>query len=232
SDASVCRYTVDVPALEIATITAGGGTIARLDRAGLLDVGPDSAGADPGPACYGKGGTAPTVTDADLVCGYLDQDYFLGGSQALDLVAAQRALNALAEPLGVTPVAAALGIIRLINGRMADEVRVQAAKRAVDLASFVLVPFGGAGPLHAAAVASGLGTPGVLVPPNPGAFSPVGLLSTDILHDYVRSSLVPLADLAPETANRIFRELEAQARAELAREGFDAPPAIERSLDL
>ena len=232
SDSTVCRYTVDVPALEIATITAGGGTIARLDRAGLLDVGPESAGADPGPACYGKGGTAPTVTDADLFCGYLDPDYFLGGSQALDLAAAQRALKTLAGPMGVTPVAAALGIIRLINGRMADEVRVQAAKRAVDLASFVLVPFGGAGPLHAAAVASELGITRVLVPPNPGAFSALGLLCTDVLHDYVRSSLAPLADLAPETANRIFRELEAQVRAELAREGFDAPPTIERSLDL
>src|SRR5262249_25692492 len=232
SDASVCRYTVDVPALEIATITAGGGTIARLDRAGLLDVGPDSAGADPGPACYGKGGTAPTVTDADLVCGYLDQDYFLGGSQALDPAAAQRALATLAGRMGVTPVAAALGIIRLINGRMADEVRVQAAKRAIDLASFVLVPFGGAGPLHAAAVAAELGITRVLVPPNPGAFSALGLLCTDVVHDYMRSSLAPLAELAPATANRIFLELEAQARADLASEGLDVPPTIERSLDL
>jgi N-methylhydantoinase A len=232
SDSSVCHYTVDVPALEIATITAGGGTIARLDRAGLLDVGPESAGADPGPACYGNGGTAPTVTDADLVCGYLDPEYFLGGAQALDPVAAQRALDSLAGPLGITPVAAALGIIRLINGRMADEVRVQAAKRAVDLASFVLVPFGGAGPLHAAAVASELGITRVLVPPNPGAFSALGLLCTDILHDYVRSSLAPLADLTPATASRILFELETQARADLAREGLDRPPTIDRSLDL
>jgi N-methylhydantoinase A len=232
SDSSVCRYTVDVPALEIATITAGGGTIARLDRAGLLDVGPESAGADPGPACYAKGGTAPTVTDADLVCGYLDPEYFLGGSQALDLAAAQRALDILAAPLGVTPIAAALAIIRLINGRMADEVRVQAAKRAVDLASFVLVSFGGAGPLHAAAVAAELGITAVLVPPNPGAFSALGLVCTDILHDYVRSSLAPLADPAPATASRIFRELESQARADLLREGLHQPPIVERSLDL
>ena len=115
---------------------------------------------------------------------------------------------------------------------MADEVRVQAAKRAVDLASFVLVPFGGAGPLHAAAVASELGITRVLVPPNPGAFSALGLLCTDILHDYVRSSLAPVADLAPATANRILSELETQARADLAREGLDRPPTIERSLDL
>ena len=201
SDLSVCRYTVDVPALEIATITAGGGTIARLDRAGLLDVGPESAGAEPGPACYGKGGTAPTVTDADLLCGYLDADYFLGGSQALDLAAAQRALDTLAGPLGISPIAAALGIIRLINGRMADEVRVQAAKRAVNLASFVLVPFGGAGPLHAAAIAAELGITRVLVPPNPGAFSALGLLCTDIVHDYVRSRPALLAALAPTGAN-------------------------------
>jgi N-methylhydantoinase A len=232
SDSQICRYTVDVPALEIATITAGGGTIARLDRAGLLDVGTDSAGAEPGPACYGKGGTAPTVTDADLVCGYLDPEYFLGGSQALDLTAAQRAVDRLADPLGVSPIAAALGIIRLINGRMADEVRVQAAKRAVDLASFVLVPFGGAGPLHAAAVASELGITRVLVPPNPGAFSALGLICTDILHDYVRSSLAPLKELAPSTANRIFCELESQARGDLLREGLHQAPMMERSLDL
>jgi N-methylhydantoinase A len=232
SDSSVCRYTVDVPALEIATITAGGGTIARLDRAGLINVGPESAGADPGPACYGKGGTAPTVTDADLVGGYLDPDYFLGGSQALDLAAALQAVGTVAGPLGISPVAAALGIIRLVNGRMADEVRVQAAKRAVDLASFVLVPFGGAGPLHAAAVAAELGITRVLVPPNPGAFSAFGLLCTDILHDYVRSGLAPLAELAPATVNRAFLDLEAQARADLAREGLSGPAMIERSLDL
>jgi N-methylhydantoinase A len=232
SDSSVCRYTVDVPALEIATITAGGGTIARLDRAGLLDVGPESAGAEPGPACYGKGGTAPTVTDADLLCGYLDADYFLGGSQALDLAAAQRALDTLAGPLGISPIAAALGIIRLINGRMVDEVRVQAAKRAVNLASFVLVPFGGAGPLHAAAIAAELGITRVLIPPNPGAFSALGLLCTDIVHDYVRSRPALLAALAPAVANRLFGELEAQARADLLQEGLDGPAQIERSLDL
>ena len=228
TNSSVCRYTVDVPALEIATITAGGGTIAWLDRAGLINVGPESASANPGPACYGKGGMAPTVTDADLVCGYLDADYFLGGTQRLDPEAAQQALGTLAAPLGLTPIGAALGIIRLINARMADEVRVQAAKRAVDLASFVLVPFGGAGPLHAAAVAADLGIGSVLVPPNPGAFSALGLLCTDILHDYVRSSLAPLAALAPDTATKIFAELEMRAIEDLAREGL-AGPAMGRT---
>ncbi|MFL6796563.1 MAG: hydantoinase/oxoprolinase family protein [Xanthobacteraceae bacterium] len=232
SDTTVCRYTVDVPALEIATITAGGGTIARLDRAGFLNVGPESAGADPGPACYGKGGVAPTVTDADLMCGYLDPDYFLGGSQALDVGAAERALQTLAGPMGVTPVGAALGIIRLINGRMADEVRVQAAKRAVNLGSFVLVPFGGAGPLHAAAVAAELGITRVLVPPNPGAFSALGLLCTDVVHDYIRSSLTPLTELVPNAVNGIFLDLEVRARADLGGEGLDQPAMIERSLDL
>jgi N-methylhydantoinase A len=223
ADSSVCRYTVDAPALEIATITAGGGTIAWLDRAGLINIGPESAGADPGPACYGKGGAAPTVTDADLVCGYLDPDFFLGGSQRLDPAAAWQALDALAKPLGMSPVGAALGIVRLVNGRMADEVRVQAAKRAVDLTSFVLVPFGGAGPLHAAAVAGELGIARVLVPPNPGAFSALGLLCTDILHDYVRSRLAPLADLQPTTASAIYTELEAQAQDDHARQGMSGP---------
>src|SRR5690606_16518096 len=132
----------------------------------FLVVGPQSAGADPGPACYGRGGARPTVTDADVACGYLNPDYFLGGAQTLDVDASRRALDEhVARPLGLDAVAAAAGVRRIVDMRMADEVRVFAAKRGVDLTSFTLLPFGGAGAVHAAAVAEELNMRSILVPP-------------------------------------------------------------------
>ncbi len=230
----IAERDVHLPMLDVATISAGGGTIARVDAARQPVVGPDSAGADPGPACYGKGGAAPTVTDADLVCGYLNPDHFLGGRQVLDKDAAGTAIGrAIAEPMGLDTETAALGIVRLINGRMADEIRVRAATKAVDVRGFTLVPFGGAGPVHAAMVATELGIRRVLVPPHPGAFSALGLLCSDVVHDYVRSELGPFEALAPGDAETRFAELEARARSELAAEGFDADAAIfGRELDL
>src|SRR3984893_3465500 len=186
----IARRQVDVPALDMTTISAGGGSIASIDGGGFLNVGPQSAGADPGPACYGRGGTRPTVTDADLLCGYLNPDYFLGGAQTLDVAAARAALRAhMAEPLKMDVPAAAAGIQRIVDMRMADEVRVFAAKRGVDLSAFTLLPFGGAGAVHAAAVAEELRMRRILVPPRPGAFSALGLLCTDVVHDYIRSEL-------------------------------------------
>src|SRR5262249_51684525 len=183
----IARRQVDVPALDMTTISAGGGSIAWIDGGGFLNVGPQSAGADPGPACYGRGGLRPTVTDADLVCGYLNPDYFLGGAQKLDVAAACATLKAhVADPLQMD-VTAAAGIQRIVDMRMADEVRVFAAKRGVDLSAFTLLPFGGAGAVHAAAVAEELGMRRILVPPRPGAFSALGLLCTDVVHDYIRS---------------------------------------------
>jgi N-methylhydantoinase A len=230
----IARREVDVPALDMTTISAGGGSIASIDGGGFLNVGPHSAGADPGPACYGRGGTRPTVTDADLVCGYLNPDYFLGGAQTLDLAAARAAIEAdIAKPLGIDVLSAAAGIQRVVDMRMADEVRVFAAKRGVDLTSFTLLPFGGAGAVHAAAVADELGIRRILVPPRPGAFSALGLLCTDVVHDYIRSELRPLADLAADHAEAIFRQLEARARDELAQEGMDTTAAnFARELDL
>src|SRR5713101_1875948 len=188
----IARRQVDVPALDMTTISAGGGSIAWIDGGGFLNVGPQSAGADPGPACYGRGGTRPTVTDADLVCGYLNPDYFLGGAQRLDVAAARAAIEAqVADPLRMDGLAAAAGIQRIVDMRMADEVRVFAAKRGVDLSAFTLLPFGGAGAVHAAAVADELGMRRILVPPRPGAFSALGLLCTDVVHDYIRSELRP-----------------------------------------
>jgi N-methylhydantoinase A len=230
----IARRQIDVPALDMTTISAGGGSVAWVDQSGFLNVGPRSAGAEPGPACYGRGGTEPAVTDADLVCGFLNSDYFLGGAQRLDVAAAQAALNShIADPLKLSVMEAAAGIRRIVDMRMADEVRVFGAKRGVDLTSFTLLPFGGAGAVHAAAVAEELAMRRILVPPRPGAFSALGLLCTDVVHDYIRSELKPLAAVAPEHAESIFAALEAKARAELAAEGMAGSDArFMRELDL
>jgi N-methylhydantoinase A len=174
------------------------------------------------------------VTDADLVCGFLNPDYFLGGAQRLDAEAAWAALEAkIAKPLGMGERAAAAGIRRIVDVRMADEVRVVAAKRGTDTHDFTLLPFGGAGGVHAAAVAQELGMRRILVPPRPGAFSALGLLCTDVVHDYVRSELRPLARVDPAHAEAIFRDLEARARGELAAEGLGGAAAtFQREFDL
>jgi N-methylhydantoinase A len=219
-------HPIRVPVIDLAEVSAGGGSIAWVDGGGFLNVGPQSAGADPGPACYGRGGTRPTVTDADIVCGLLNPDYFLGGAQTLDVAAAADALKThAANPLKMSVREAAAGIRRIVDMRMADEIRVFAAKRGVDLTAFTLLPFGGAGAVHAAAVADELGMRRILVPPRPGAFSALGLLCTDVVHDYIRSELQPLDAVAPAHAEEIFRALEAKARGELAAEGLDARQA-------
>ncbi len=230
----IARRPVGVPALDLTTISAGGGSIARVDEGGFLTVGPESAGAAPGPVCYGKGGEDPTVTDADLVCGYLNPGHLLGGAQPLDAEAAARALESrIGARLGMTAREAAAGIRRIVDMRMADEVRVVAARRGVDAGAFALLPFGGAGAVHAAAVAEELGIGRILVPERPGAFSALGLLCADVVHDHIRSELRPLARTAAAHAETVFRELEAQARADLAAEGLDARRARHlRELDL
>ncbi len=230
----VARRQLDIPALDLTTISAGGGSIVWIDRAGFLTVGPQSAGADPGPVCYGRGGSNPTVTDADIVCGFLNPDYFLGGSQKLDSDAARAALEAkIARPMTMSVTEAATGIRRIVDMRMADEVRVFAARRGVDLGEFALLPFGGAGAVHAAAVAEELGMRRIIVPARPGAFSALGLLCTDVIHDYIRSELGALDRLDPAHAEEIFSEIEAKAATELAEEGLDPSAAVfERELDL
>jgi N-methylhydantoinase A len=234
TEAVIARRQVGVPALDMTTISAGGGSIAWIDPGGFLNVGPHSAGANPGPACYGRGGAQPTVTDADLVCGYLNADYYLGGAQRLDIAASRAALEAhIAGPLRMEVMEAAAGIQRIVDMRMADEVRVFAAKRGVDLSSFTLLPFGGAGAVHAAAVAAELGMRRILVPPRPGAFSALGLLCTDVVHDYIRSELRPLVEVSADHADEIFRQLERTARDELDAEGMDpGGVSFERELDL
>ena len=234
TESEIGRRPIAVPTLDLTTISAGGGSIAWIDGGGLLAVGPRSAGSDPGPACYGKGGADPTVTDADIVCGYLNPDHLLGGAQPLDFDAALGALeNRLARPLGMDGREAAQGIRRIVDMRMADEVRVVAAKRGVDPHDFTLLPFGGAGAVHAASVAEELGMHRILVPARPGAFSALGLLCSDVVHDYVRSELGPLLHVGPAHAESVFAKLEARAAGELAAEGLDPASARHlRELDL
>lgn len=234
AEAVVADRIVGVPALDVSTISAGGGSIARVNASGLLEVGPDSAGAAPGPACYGKGGVLPTVTDADLASGFLNPGFFLGGEMSLDKDAATSAIDSqVAQPMGADVQTAAAGIVRVINARMADEIRVQAAKKGVDLTDFTLVPFGGAGPVHAAAVAQDLQIGRVLVPESPGAFSAFGLLCADVVHDYIRSDLQAMDGIDPRHVEACFAALEDRAAAELRDEGLgDEQAQFLREMDL
>ena len=234
TESVIARRPLGVPTLDLTTISAGGGSIARIDAGGFLVVGPDSAGADPGPVCYSAGGTQPTVTDADVVCGVLNPAHLLGGAQSIDAEAALDAIrDRIGAPLGLDGHEAAAGIRRIVDMRMADEVRVVAAKRGVDAHDFTLLPFGGAGAVHAGAVAAELGIRRILVPERPGAFSALGLLCTDVVHDYVRSELRPLGQVAAEHGEAIFAELECRAAEDLAAEGLAADDsAFERELDL
>jgi N-methylhydantoinase A len=209
-----------VPMLDINTVSAGGGTIARVDDGGGLRVGPRSAGAQPGPAAYGHGGTEATVTDADVVLGYLNPAWLLDGDLPIDAAAAHGAIEKVAQGLGVGTLRAADGIVRVVNIKMAEAIRAISTERGFDLREFCLIPFGGAGPLHASQIAIDLGIPTVMVPAAPGATSALGLLMSDVRHDFVRSRLLPLAELDPATANELFAEMADAARAQLASEGF------------
>lgn len=209
-----------VPMLDINTVSAGGGTIARVDEGGGLRVGPRSAGAVPGPAAYGRGGTEATVTDADVVLGYLNPEWLLDGDLRVDATAAHAAVGRVADGLGVSALRAADGIVRVVNIKMAEAIRAISTERGFDLREFCLIPFGGAGPLHACQIAIDLGIPMVLVPPGPGATSALGLLMSDVKHDLVRSRLSPLAELDAGEVNALFEELAEAARAQLAAEGF------------
>jgi N-methylhydantoinase A len=223
-----------VPMLDINTVSAGGGTIAEVDRFGVLQVGPHSAGAAPGPACYGHGGEKPTITDCNLVLACLSADNFLRGRMRLDSAKARAAIEGkVAHPLSLGVAEAAEGIIRIIDVKMEEAIKAISTMRGHDLRDFMLLAFGGAGPLHAARMARDLGMAGVIVPRYPGVFSAIGLLMSDVKHDYIRSRLTPLDEVAPADVNAMLDELAAQARDELRRDGFaDDRIRIERALDL
>jgi N-methylhydantoinase A len=222
-----------VPMMDINTVSAGGGTIAKVDRFGVLEVGPQSAGAVPGPACYGRGGEAATITDCNLLLGYLSADNFLGGRMALDRAKAEVAVARLADKLSLDVAAAAEGIVRIIDVKMEEAIKAISTMRGHDLRDFSLLAFGGAGPLHAARMARDLGMAGVVVPLYPGVFSALGLVASDVTHDYILSRLRPLDQLTSADVEAVFAELTVRARDALRRDGFaEDKIRIDRALDL
>jgi N-methylhydantoinase A len=221
-----------VPMMDINTVSAGGGTIARVDRFGVLDVGPQSAGAVPGPCCYGRGGEAVTVTDCNLLLGYLSADNFFGGRMRLDRTKAEQAIARVAKDLSLDSFASAEGIVRIIDVKMEEAIKAISTMRGHDLRDFFLLAFGGAGPLHAARMARDLGMAGVIVPLYPGVFSAIGLLMSDVKHDYIRSRMTPIGELKSGDVEAVFAQLERQAREDLQRDGFaEKDIRIERALD-
>jgi N-methylhydantoinase A len=222
-----------VPMMDINTVSAGGGTIARVDRFGTLQVGPESAGAMPGPACYGRGGTEATITDCNLLLGLLSPDNFLGGRMRLDANVARNAIERVARPVAMDAMAAAEGIVRIIDVKMAEAIKAISTMRGHDLRDFLLLAFGGAGPVHAARIARDLGMAGVIVPLYPGVYSAIGLMMSDVKHDYVQSKMDPIAALAPMDVEAMFRRLAGQAIAELTDDGFgEAQIGLQRAVDM
>jgi len=233
SEGRVGDFPMELPMLDIHTIGAGGGSLAWVTGAGALAVGPRSAGAEPGPACYGQGGTEPTVTDANLVLGRLPAR-LLGGALALDVRLARQAIEAkIARPLGLDVIEAAAGMIAIVNNAMAGAIRTVSIARGLDPRDYALVAFGGAGPLQAVAVAEELGIRTVIVPPRPGVLSTEGLLRTNLRNDYVQTCTQSGPHFDLPRLNAILAELEQRAHADLEAEGV--PPAhraLQRGADL
>lgn len=210
---------IHVPMVDVHTVGAGGGSIARIDEAGLLQVGPESAGAQPGPICYGRGGERPTLTDANLILGRLDPE----GLLAVDAPVAPDEVRAvfaaeIGAPLGLDADATAAAVIRIANDRMAGAIRMASLARGHDPRDFVLFAFGGAGPMHAAALAGELGIPRVMIPARPGITSAVGCITADIRHDYVNTVNAPLAEVDMGTVRAILERQAGDGRATIARE--------------
>jgi N-methylhydantoinase A len=218
---SLSGYPVRTPVVDLVEIGAGGGSIAWVDSGGLLRVGPQSAGADPGPVCYRRGGTEPTVTDANVVLGRLNPSYFLGGEIGLDVDGARRAIEErCAKPLGLDVTAAANGIVEIANAAMVNALHLISVQRGYDPRDFVLFGFGGAGPVHANALARDAEMPTLLIPRSPGIFSATGLLTTDLKRDAAVTMMQRLDDLDAGEVEATFAELEAAGRAELEQEGL------------
>jgi len=224
---------VRIPVIDMIEIGAGGGSIARIDSLGLLKVGPDSSGADPGPVCYGLGGTEPTVTDADLVLGYLDADYFLGGKMQLDVEGARTALARLGTKLGMSVEQAAWGIHQIVNENMANAARAHLGERGKDPRRMPMYAFGGAGPVHGYRVAEILRLPAMISPFGAGVGSTFGLLSAPLAFDFVRSAYSRLDQLDWGFANRLLDEMAEEGRGVLERSGLSAEQiSYKRSADI
>ena len=221
-----------MPAIDIHTVGAGGGSIARVDPGGALLVGPQSAGAEPGPACYGRGDHV-TVTDANLILGRLDSGRFLGGRMSLDVERARYCMESLAGQLGMRVNTTAEGVIRVANAAMERALRAISLERGFDPRGFTLVAFGGAGPMHACSLAENLGITRIMIPPQPGILSALGAALADVVKDYSRTLLLPLAEVSAEALRNAFRPMEEQARIDLGREGFEGSRlSLQRFLDL
>ena len=218
---NVGGHPISVPMIEIHTVGAGGGSIARVDTGGALTVGPQSAGADPGPACYGKGDQL-TVSDANLLLGRLRPDHFLGGRMTLDLPRVRGLMESLAADLSLSEQDAALGILRVVNANMERAIRAISLERGYDPRNFTLVPFGGAGPVHGCDLAQELGIPRVLIPARPGILSALGVAIADVVKDYSRTVMLRGSDLERTRLEEEFHGMEGLARAELEQEGLPA----------
>jgi N-methylhydantoinase A len=222
---------IQVPVVDLMEIGAGGGSIAKMSKMGLLQVGPESAGADPGPACYGRGGQNPTVTDADLLLGYLDPNYFLGGTMPLNMAASEKAMEEkVANPLGTTFVEAAFGIHDLINETMAAAAKTHIAEKGGNPNIVTISAFGGAGPVHAYGLAKKIGAPRILVPPLAGVGSALGFFTAPVAFDLTRSHRVSLDDADLEEIESLFQELEKESAAILQQAGKDEGIIFERTL--
>ena len=225
---------IQVSTIDIFEVGTGGGSIARVEQGGALHVGPRSAGAEPGPACYGRGGEEPTITDANLILGRLGAGRFLGGEMRLDVDAAERAMHEkVAKPLGLTTTEAASGILRIAATKMSYAVKGVTTERGLDAGSFALVAYGGAGPLHATAVAREIGIRKVIVPRAPGHFSAFGMLFSDLRYDFVRTWFTPLEAFDFERFEGVFRELETEGRDAIAASSISPKEiVVQRALDM
>jgi N-methylhydantoinase A len=230
---TIAGQDIGTPMLNVRTLGAGGGTVAWIGKDGLMKIGPRSAGAVPGPACYGRGGAEPTVTDANLVLGALSGDTVLAGTLRLDRECARRAIETVVKPLGLDVVTGAAGILRIVNTQMAVDLRLALQEQGQDPRKFALVAFGGAGPLHAATLARAVGIPTVLVPLFPGLNCALGMLQTTVRHSYLRSEIGVLSRFPSARINELFDELVRQAMEEAQEERF-APSQVSltRLIDL
>ena len=222
---------VAMPSLDIVTLGAGGGSIARLDLGGVLRVGPESAGANPGPACYGRGGTEATVTDANLVLGLLDPARFLDGRMQLDTAAAEAAVDSIAKPLGLDRMQAAAGIIRVVDARMAEGIRIASVRRGVDPRSYALLAFGGAAGLHVTGLARELGIARVIVPRVASVLSAWGMLTSDVRTEVLRTHIADASSLDPNRLRALFAEMEGEGRRRLGA-AFGDRVHFERAADM
>jgi N-methylhydantoinase A len=227
-------YPIRTPVIDLVEIGAGGGSIAWVDSGGALRVGPQSAGADPGPVCYGKGGIEPTITDANLVLGRLNPHYFLGGEIVLDVEKARAAiLEKCAQPLGLELIAAAHGIVEIANAAMVNALRLVSVQRGYDPRDFVLIGFGGAGPVHANRLAAETDIPTTLIPMSPGITSAMGLLVTDLKHDYSTTLIQRIDQLDMRAVAEVFARMENAGRATLARERIaESSMEVVRQVDM